>query len=144
MLAFLLNSTMVLVAGCFVALMVVVRRHRKHAEVAHWVAFGCALVAGSALALTVVGDWLTGLVRLLVGLVGLPSGTVGAVALVVVVVIVLDLLDRRPDGAARTLALVAPALLLATGGQLGLVGAEVADTASGAGQALLSSLIGGV
>ncbi len=144
MLSFLLNSTMMLVALSFIGLMMVVRRHRKHAKITAWLAFLCALIAGSALALTVFGDLMVGLIRMVAAVLGLPSGAIGAVALLVVVAIVLDLMDQRPDGAARTLALVAPALLLATGGQLGLIGAEVAGAASGAGESLLTSLIGGV
>lgn len=144
MLSFLLGSSMVLVGAVFAVLMVVVRRHKKHAKVTKWVAFACALIAGSAFALTFLGDWLVALLGLAAGLVGLPPGTIGALALIVVVVIGLDLLDKEPDGAARTLALVAPALLLATGGSLGLLGAEVTNAASGAGAALLSSLVGGL
>ena len=142
MLGFLFQSSMVMVMLAALAMMIAFRRHKKYAKVTKWLSFACALIAGSALSATILGDWLADLATGLVTLLGAPAAAVGILALFGVLVVVLDLLDKQPDGAARTMALVLPTLLLATGGQLGLFGAEFTGGVAQGGSALVGSLIG--
>jgi hypothetical protein len=143
-LSFLFGSSMVIVAVGAFGLMWVARRHSKFSKVTKWLVFCFALIAGSALALTFVGAWASSAMVWVLGLLGAPGALVGVVALIGAAVLVSDLVDGVPDGMARVQALILPTLLLATGGQLGVIGTEVTGAASSAGAALIASMVGGV
>ncbi|PRX92014.1 hypothetical protein [Allonocardiopsis opalescens] len=144
MLSFLFNSTMLVVAIAFFGLMWVLGRVRKFRSQAQWGAFVCAVIAGCAVAMTFLGDWTRWLLDMVLQMVGAPLALVGVAAFIGVVLIVVDLVDGRPDGMAKSMALVIPTLLLATGGQLGLMGDQFTGAATDAGQTMLMTLIGGV
>ncbi|PSK83051.1 hypothetical protein CLV63_14117 [Murinocardiopsis flavida] len=142
MLAFLFGSSMFVIALSALALMAAIKRHKKYKRFTAWGTFAFALIAGSAISLTFLGEWAGGLLAGLAGLLGAPAAAVGVIALFFLVGAAADLADGKPDGFARTSALVLPTLLTATGGALGLYGTQATTTVSQAGAALLGNLIG--
>jgi hypothetical protein len=141
-LGFLFGSTMVLVMAGGLAAMAAIRRHSKFRKITSWLAFGAALIAGSAAAMCFVGQWASTLLTGALAMVGAPSGAVGVLSLFGALAMAADLLDKRPDGMARLMALILPTLLLATGGELGMYGGQAVTAVSDAGARLLGNLIG--
>lgn len=142
MLSFLFGSTMFIVALGAIALMLALKRHKRFRKYTSWIAFFFALVAGASLSLTFVGQWGGDTLAWAATMLGAPPAAVGVVALFFLVGAAADLADGRPDGFARTSALVTPTLLTATGGALGIYGAQASGAVSDAGATLLGNLIG--
>lgn len=142
MLSFLFGSTMFVVALGAIALMAAIKRHKKFRKFTSWAVFFFALVAGCCMSLTFLGEWAGGALVWAVNLLGVPGAAVGVLALFFLVGAAADLADGKPDGFARTSALMTPTLLTATGGALGLYGAQATGAVSQAGAALLGNLIG--
>lgn len=142
MLAFVFGSTMFLVMLGSVAMMVAFGRSKKYKKFTGWVVFAFALIAGSAAALSFIGQGATWLLTFVFTIVGMPLAAVGIIAAFGVVGIVVDLLDGQPDGFAKTMALVVPVLLATTGGALGMYGTEATGALSDAGALLFGNLVG--
>jgi len=141
-LSFIFGSTMFVVGLGAIALMAAFKRHKRFRRFTAWAVFFFALVAGCSFSLTFLGEWVGGGLVWAATMLGAPAAAVGVVALFFLVGAAADLADGRPDGFARTSALVTPTLLTATGGALGVYGAQASGAVSQAGAQLLGNLIG--
>jgi len=142
MLAFIFGSTMFLVMLGSLAMMAAFGRSRRFKKITGWVVFVFALMAGSAAALSFVGQFITWVLTFAFTIVGMPLAAIGIMAAFGVVGMVIDLLDGQPDGFAKTMGLVVPVLLATTGGALGMYGGEATGAMSDAGVTLFGNLVG--